>query len=109
VNLLNLEFRRGDVDIRVGGDVVEIFRSGVSCERFLLAWLVVQVQPLIKGELLVRITTTDKPEAPLYEGQARNLASSASHVDVTIRTEEEPVYREFFTYLAQQCGRPVVI
>jgi hypothetical protein len=24
-------------------------------------------------------------------------------------TEEEPIFRQFFTQLAQQCGRPVVL
>jgi hypothetical protein len=27
-------------------------------------------------------------------------------VDLVIRTEEEPLYRQFFTQVAQACGRP---
>jgi hypothetical protein len=105
---LNLEFRRDDLLIRVDGDVVEIFRGGVSCERFLLPCLAVQVQPFIKGKLVVRIAATSQAEAPLYEVQPKNRAMIGTRVDIGIKIEEEPVYREFFTYLAQQCGRYVV-
>jgi hypothetical protein len=71
------------------------------------AWLAVQVQPSIKGRLVVKITSAPA-SSPLYEVQAKAKPTLGSTVEVVIRTEEEPLYRQFFTQVGQLCGRPVV-
>ena len=47
------------------------------------------------------------PDSPLYEVQAKARPTRGSTVEVVIKTEEEPLYREFFTRVGQLCGRPV--
>ena len=105
---MQLEFRHGDTVVRLDGDVVEIFWAARASHRFLLSFLTVQVQPgPIKGQLVVR-TVPGRPGSPLYE-----LKTTYKHVGGTTETvipaEAEPLYRQFFTHLAQLCGRPVVI
>jgi hypothetical protein len=43
----------------------------------------------------------------LYEVQAKARPTLGSTVEVVIKTEEEPLYRQFFTRVGQLCGRPV--
>ena len=102
-----LEFRHDELVVRVDGDVAEIFCKGAFSYRVLLAWLAVQVQPSIKGRLLVRITSASA-DLPLYEVQAKARPVLGSTVDVVIKTEEEPLYRQFFAQVGQLCGRIVV-
>jgi len=104
---LPLEFRRDDLVIRVDGDVAEVFSRGAFSHRVLLDWLAVKVQPSIKGRLVVKITSASA-SSPLYEVQAKAKAVIGSTVEVVIATEEEPLYRQFFTQVGQLCGRPVV-
>jgi hypothetical protein len=104
---LSLEFRHDDLIVRVDGDVAEIFSRGAFSHRLPLAWLAVQVQPSIRGQLVVRITSTPA-DSPLYEVQAKARPVRGSTVEVVIKTEEEPLYRQFFTRAGQLCGRPVV-
>jgi hypothetical protein len=103
---LSLEFRHDELVVRVDGDVAEIFFKGMFSHRLLLAWLAVQVQPSIRGRLLVKISSAPA-DSPLYEVQAKARPTRGSTVEVVIRTEEEPLYREFFTRVGQLCGRPV--
>jgi hypothetical protein len=103
---LSLEFRHDELVVRVDGDVAEIFFKGTFSHRLLLAWLAVQVQPSIRGRLLVKISSAPA-ESPLYEVQAKARPMRGSTVEVVIKTEEEPLYREFFTRVGQLCGRPV--
>ena len=94
--------------IRVDGDVAEIFTKGAFSHRVLLAWLAVQVQPSIKGRLVVKIISTQS-DLPLYEMQAKaRPVIGGSTVEFVIKTEEEPLYRQFFTQVGQLCGRPVL-
>jgi len=93
--------------MRVDGDILEIFRRGAFSHRVPLAWLAVQVQPSIKGRLVVRIFSA-REEMPLYEVMTKAKIMPGSSVELVIRTEEEPLYRQFFTQVAQVCGRPVV-
>jgi len=102
---LSLEFRHDELVVRVDGDVAEIFFKGMFSHRLLLAWLAVQVQPSIRGRLLVKISSAPA-ESPLYEVQAKARPTRASTVEVVIKTKEEPLYREFFTRVGQLCGRP---
>ena len=102
-----LEFRHDELVVRVDGDVAEIFCRGAFSHRVLLAWLAVQVQPSIRGRLLVRITAASA-DLPLYEVQAKNRSVLGSTVDVVIKTEEEPLYRQFFSRVGQLCDRTVV-
>ena len=103
---MSLEFRHDELVVRVDGDVAEIFFKGTFSHRLLLAWLAVQVQPSIRGRLLVKISSAPA-ESPLYEVQAKARPMRGSTVEVVIKTEEEPLYREFFTRVGQLCGRPV--
>jgi hypothetical protein len=105
---LSLEFRHDQLVVRVDGDVAEIFCRGDFSHRVLLAWLAVQVQPSIRGMLVVKITSTSV-DLPLYEVQAKARPVRGSTVEVVIKTEEEPLYRQFFTQVGQLCGRPVVL
>jgi hypothetical protein len=102
-----LEFRYDDVIvIRVDGDVIEIFTQGGFSHRFLLAWLEVRVQPSIRHSLIVKITS-GRGDSALYEVQPKAKPTLGSTVDVVIKTEEEPLFRQFFTQVGQLCGRPV--
>jgi hypothetical protein len=103
---LSLEFRHDELVVRVDGDVAEIFWKGAFSHRLLLDWLAVQVQPSIKGRLVVKIMSSPV-DLPLYEVLPKARPVRGSVVDVVIKTEEEPLYRQFFTRVAQLCGRPV--
>ena len=59
------------------------------------------------GRLVVRITSAPA-DSPLYEVQAKARPTRGSAVEVVIKTEEEPLYPQFFTRVGQLCGRPVV-
>jgi hypothetical protein len=78
----------------------------------LLAWLFVQVRPTnTKAYLDLAIgSLLPDGEMPLYEVlQKPKRMKGAHHVAMhLIRPEEEPALREFFTQVAQSCGRPVV-
>ena len=104
---MSLEFRHDELVVRVDGDVAEIFWKGMFSHRVLLDWLAVQVQPSIKGRLVVKITSSPV-DLPLYEVLAKARPVRGSTVEVVIKTEEEPLYRQFFTRVGQLCGRPVV-
>jgi hypothetical protein len=106
-HVLPLEFRHDEVVIRVDGDVVEVFTRQAFSHRVLLAWVSVRVQPSIKGLLIVKITSAPAG-SPLYEVQSKARSTLGSTVEFVIRTEEEPLYRQFFTQVGQLCGRPVV-
>ena len=102
-----LEFRHEGIVMRVDGDVLEIFWAMGGSDRVLLARLAVSVQPAIKGRLLIKFASTPD-DKPLYE-VARKAKSIPGIVgEIVIRTEEEPLYRQFFIQVAQLCGRPVV-
>jgi hypothetical protein len=51
----------------------------------------------------VRITSAPA-DSPLYEVQAKARPTRGSTVEVVIKTEEEPLYREFFTRVGQLRG-----
>jgi hypothetical protein len=101
-----LEFRHDELVVRVDGDVAEVFWKGAFSHRLLLDWLAVQVQPSIKGRLVVKIMSSPV-DLPLYEVLPKARPVRGSVVEVVIKTEEEPLYRQFFTRVAQLCGRPV--
>ena len=105
---MQLEFRHGDTVVRVDGDVVEIFRTQGFSHRFLLAFLTVQVQPgPIKGELVVRMTSA-AADSPLYEViSPKARPAPGATVEAVIPAEAEPLYRQFFTHVAQLCDRSV--
>jgi hypothetical protein len=106
-HIVSLEFRHDELVVRVDGDVAEIFWKGMFSHRVLLDWLAVQVQPSIKGRLVVKVTSSPV-DLPLYEVLAKARPVRGSTVEVVIKTEEEPLYRQFFTRVGQLCGRPVV-
>jgi hypothetical protein len=104
--ILSLEFRHDELVVRVDGDVAEIFWRGAFSHRLLVDWLAVKVQPSIRGRLIVKLTSAPA-DSPLYEVQPKARPTLGSTVEVVIKTEEEPLYREFFTRVGQLCGRPV--
>jgi hypothetical protein len=99
-----LEFSHEGLVLRVDGDILEILIRGAFSHRVPLAWVAVQVQPAIKGRLMVRIVSA-RFDAPLYEVQQKARSALGMAVEQVIRTEEEPRYRQFFTEVAQLCGR----
>jgi hypothetical protein len=104
-----LEFRYDNLlIIRVDGDVAEIFTRGAFSHRLPLAWLEVQVQPSIKGHLIVKITSTQTDSA-LYEVLPKARPTRGSTIDIVIKTEEEPLFRQFFAQVGHLSGRPVAI
>ena len=103
---MSLEFRHDELVVRIDGDVAEIFFKGAFSHRLLVSWLAVQVQPSIRGRLVVKLTSAPR-DLPLYEVQAKARPARGSGVEVVIKTEEEPLYRQFFTQVGQLCGRPV--
>ena len=102
-----LVFVQEGVVLRVDGDILEIFSRGAFSRRVPLAWLAVQVQPSIKGRLIVKITSSPD-DMPVYEVTRKATGMRGRSVELVIKTEEEPLYRQFFTQVAQLCGRPVV-
>lgn len=67
-----------------------------------------QVQPgSVKGTLVVRMTSASS-DSPLYEVQAKPRPAGST-VEAVIPAEAEPLYRQFFTHVAQLCGRSVVV
>jgi hypothetical protein len=104
-----LDFSHEGLVLRVDGDVLEIFSRGTFSHRVPLAWLAVQVQPSARGRLVVRIVSVSaRHDAPLYEVMHKAKIMPGSAVELGISAEEEPLYRQFFTQVAQLCGRPVV-
>jgi hypothetical protein len=103
---MGLEFSRDGLVLRVDGDVLEIFTRGSFSKRIPLAWLAVQIQPSIRGQLIVRLQSA-RDDGPLYEVLHKAKISRGDGVEFVIGTEEEPYYRQFFTQVARYCGRPV--
>jgi hypothetical protein len=102
---MQLEFRHGDTVVRVDSDVVEIFGQGCS-HRYLLPSLRVEVQPgPTKGTLVVR-SASAPADWPLYEVYAK-ARYQRGWVEAVIPVEDEPLFRQFFTEVAQLCGRSV--
>ena len=103
---MQLEFRHGGTVVRVDGDVIEIFGQAFS-HRYLLPSLRVEVQPgSIKGTLAV-YSASAPADWPLYELYAKPRYKRG-WVEAVIPVVDEPVYRRFFTQVAQLCGRSVV-
>ena len=103
---MQLEFRHGGTVVRVDGDVVEIFGQGFS-HRYLLPSLRVEVQPgSSQGTLVVR-SASAPADWPLYELYAK-ARYQRGVVEAFIPIADEPLYRQFFTQVAQLCGRSVV-
>jgi len=105
---MQLEFRHGDMVVRVDGDVVEIFGATHCSHRYLLPALRLEVFPTpTKGELVMRSDRARRADLPLYELYAKPQAIHGD-VEAFIPAVDEPVYRQFFTRVAQLCGRSVV-
>ena len=51
--------------------------------------------------------TSAPVDSPLYEVQAKGRPTRGSTVEVVIKTEEEPLYSQFFSRVGQLCGCPV--
>jgi hypothetical protein len=98
------------LNIRVDGDVVEIFSRGTWSHRVPLAWLAVKVMPSTRGHLSVEMSSAEGPDVPLYQQLPKYWTTvGVSTFSLTIAIEEEPIFRQFFTELAQLCGRQVVL
>jgi len=85
-----LVFGHENIVLRVDGDVLEIFTRGAFSKRVPLAWLAVQVQPSIRGHLIVKIASTPD-DLPLYEVTQKAQGMRGRTVELVIRTEEEPL------------------
>jgi hypothetical protein len=103
---MQLEFRHGVTVMRIDGDVIEIFGETGCSNRYLLPSLRVEVQPgSIKGTLAVRSTAAPS-DWPLYELYAKPRYIRGK-LEAVISVADEPHYRQFFTQVAQLCGRSV--
>jgi hypothetical protein len=101
---LELVREGGDVIMRVDGDVLELFDIRYPARRIPLAWLVVRAQPERKNTVQV-VVGQQNVDQPLYAlGKTAGVYNAYA---VSIDAEEEPSYREFFTEVAQLCGRSV--
>jgi hypothetical protein len=103
---MQLEFRHGGMVVKVDGDVIEIFGTTEFSHRYLLPSLRVEVQPSTKGTLVIR-SSSAPADWPLYELYAKPRYQRGV-VEAYIPVVDEPVYRQFFTQVAQLCGRFVV-
>jgi hypothetical protein len=74
--------------------------------RYLPPSLRVEVQPSSKGTLAVR-SASAPADWPLYVLYAK-ARYQRGEVEVFIPIADEPLYRLFFTQVAQLCGRSVV-
>jgi hypothetical protein len=103
---MQLQFRHGGMVVRVDGDVIEIFGTTGFSHRYLLPSLRVEVQPgATQGELVMR-SAWSPADWPLYELFAKPRYHNGE-VEAFIRVVDEPLYRQFFTQVAQLCGRSV--
>ena len=96
------------MSLRVDGDVAEVFRTQGFSHRYLLAFLTVQVRPgPVRDKLAVRMTSAPAG-SPLYQVlRARDGHAPGAEVEDVIAAGAEPLYRQFFTQVAQLCGRTV--
>ena len=88
-------------------DLVEIFGATGCSHRYLLPSLRVEVFPTAtKGELVMR-SMRARADLPLYELYAKPRVHHGE-VEAFIPTVDEPFYRQFFTQVAELCGRSAV-
>ena len=101
-----LEYSYEDRLFRVDVDVLETFVRGSSEHRILLAWLAVQIFPVARGQLALRIRSAPQG-TPLYEMVPKPKVTTGlrAAVQLNISPEGEPVPREFFSHVAKLCGR----
>ncbi|RZT27838.1 hypothetical protein EV649_1612 [Kribbella sp. VKM Ac-2569] len=99
-------FEHGRVQIRVDRGVFELFeRSKVlRSYRTPLEWVKVQVQVRKRGVILLHFSYVEDLDEPIY---SRLMSSVYSRSTVEITMADEPVYRAFFTELAQLSGRAI--
>ncbi|TCC01759.1 hypothetical protein [Kribbella soli] len=99
-------FEHGRVQIRVDRGVFELFeRSKVlRSYRTPLEWVKVQVQVRKRGVILLHFSYVEDLDEPIY---SRLMSSVYSRSTIEITMADEPVYRAFFTELAQLSGRPI--
>jgi hypothetical protein len=102
------EFNYQGFIMRVDGDVLEIFGMGAFGHRVPLAWVAVQVLPAYRGYVTVQIGSASHEDVPLYEVLRKPKVGLGSHIERSVRAEDEPMYRQFFTELEPLCGRAVV-
>ena len=103
---MQLEFRHGGTVMRMDREVIEIFGPLGFSHRYLLPSLRVEVQPSTKGTLAL-YSTSAPADWPLSELYAKPRYTRGD-VEAYIPVEDEPLYRQFFTQVAQLCGRSVV-
>jgi hypothetical protein len=103
---MQLEFRHGGTVMRMDGEVIEIFGPLGFSHRYLLPSLRVEVQPSTKGTLALYSTSApaDWPPSELHAKPRYKRGDVEAYIPV----EDEPLYRQFFTQVAQLCGRSVV-
>lgn len=97
------ELRRPDITMRVDGDVLEVLFP-VTTERIPLTILAVRLERQRKNKVKMFIQRSAEDE-PLY---AWGWTPTVKGQIWTIDADEEPAYLEFFTEVAQLCGRTVV-
>ena len=91
------------IRLAVDGDVLDAF-MGTTTERIPLSRLAVRLERRGKERVQVTIQLANDPGEPLY---ARGWAPAVRGYLHVIEAADEPVFREFFTAVAAQCGREV--
>jgi hypothetical protein len=104
------EWARDDLIMRVDGDIFEVWTPSYDSKRIPLAWLLVRAHYFRRqNSFLLYIGKSNHGKAnddePLYALKQNPVMKDS--LGVGMGAEEEPVYRAFFTEVAQLCGRSV--
>lgn len=99
-------FEHDEVQLRVDGGVLELFRRSnvVGSYRAPLSWVKVQSQARKRDRIMLHFSHVRHPDEPIY---ARLTGSVYSVATVEIPMTDEPLYRAFFTELAVLADRPI--
>jgi hypothetical protein len=103
MSAMPLTLDHGGIRLAVDGDVLDAF-MGTTTERIPLSRLAVRLDRRGKERVQVAIQLANDPGEPLYAWGWAPTVKGYLHV---IEATDEPVFREFFTEVAAQCGREV--
>ena len=99
-------FEHDRVQLRVDHGIIEVFRRNriISSYRSPLSWLKVRAEARRGGLTRLNFGHVEELDEPIY---ASTTSSKHMLVTVEIQTTDEPLYRAFFTELAQLSDRPI--
>jgi hypothetical protein len=102
-----LVFEHGDVHLRVDHGIFELFwrNRTIGSYRAPLSWLKVRAEARKSGVTRLHFGNTAHLDELLYGPKNR---PGRLLVTIEIPTADEPLYRAYFTRLAQLSDRPIV-